>query len=448
MQLLACNIPQSLASMSQLNVAAPSCSSDVNLRVREHNWLALAAWSYVAIVLGLAVGDAWSAPFSSDEGMYYLPAIEKYAEQLPRHALNPPFPGPPTGLLLQALVYRLFHCSWFALRVMSTAAILALAGVTYRYLRQYGRSFREATLLLMLCGHPFVIYHAFVFKQHSFMLLFLAIGLFLWELAKPEGSHTLLAFASSFLALAVTTNQLTCGVCAALACEAWLTRHRNENWRARILAAGAPVAILCLFFLLWGGTIPPAYRSQPIVANVRFDTLHFAQLLACFLTLGVWLAPSVGIGKSTLLRSVGLAVPFAIGFYYWNGYDPGTSFYDTIVGPISSFLRLIYAKSRVVACIAGGLICGLGADLVWRERVFGRGIATLSVLVVCYATMMLVVPYLFECYYVVLYVAAWILLRRKMMDAWPSPWVVGHGLFVALLGVAYSIYKVSGILTS
>jgi len=432
----------------QSSLSCTGSASKLAERPRKYNWLGLAAIFIVAAILGFGIVDAWDAAPSYDEGTYYIPAIRGYSQLLPRISLDPPFPGPPTGLLVQALIYRAFHNSWLALRQLSALSIIGIVILLYFNLKRFGTSSREALVMLLLAGHPFVLYHAFVFKQHALMLMFLLAGMLLWESATKTGSNARLFGACLMLTLAVTTNQLTAPICIGMAIEAWRTRSENPKWLLRLTAAGVPIAILAGFFVLWRGTIPPAYRSQPIVSGVRFGTLHGAQLLALFLTLGFWLAPSVGLSPRGVMRSLIFALPFVLGFILWHGYDSSTNFYATIVGPISTVLRAVSAKSHVAGALIGGLICGLGANLLWTARREGANTANLGVLVATYAATMLVVPYQFECYYVVLVLAAWFVLRRRILYSRPRPLAVAHQILVVVVGLFYAVYKVTGIISS
>src|SRR6266540_51008 len=414
----------------------------------EHNWLAVAPWCFLAMLLGVVFGVLWRSPPIHDEITYYYPALEAYAKHLPEIWLNLPFPGPPTGLLLQLPVFYAFDGSWVALRAFSTLAAAATSIVLFSYLRRRGTSHREAAHLLMMSASPFVLYPAFIFKHHSFMLLFLVSALVLWQKVVIEkASPYLLVACSLLLTLAITTNQLVAPVCVGLAFEAWRTRAEESSvlWWWPAAAALVPIAVLGMFFLTWHGVMPPAYRANPVVQGYPLGQVRPAQVLACFLVLGLWMAPSLGLDRKSLIRSAVLTVPFGLAFYGWNGYRATMPFFDTIVGQISSALRFISARSLVVAAAVGRLLCGLGTEFVLRGRHEGRGVIRLDVLVVSYLGMMLVVPYLFESYYFILFVTACFVLRAKIAEAWPSPIVVLHRSMMVVMGIVYTVFKVRGI---
>jgi 4-amino-4-deoxy-L-arabinose transferase-like glycosyltransferase len=414
----------------------------------DHDWLTLALASFLITLVAFGAGGLWRPPLIYDEFTYYYPALQAYATHFSEVWLNPPFPGPPTGLILQLPVYFAFHGSMYALRAYSTLATAAMAIVLFWHLRRVGTSMKEAVHLLMIMCSMFVLFPAFIFKHHAFMLLFLLAGLVLWERVVVEGgSRRLLVAASVLLTLAITTNQLVAPVCFALAFETWLTRARPASipWTTRAAAALAPLVVLSLFFLSWRGTMPPAYRANSVVQSVNFGTLHPAQIFACFLTLGLWVAPSLGFDRKSIARSAALALPFAIGFYLWGGYGPTVPFFDSIVGPISSVLRFVAARSLVASAVIGGAICGVGAEMLLRSRGAGMRWIAFEVFIVAYLGMMLLVPYLFEGYYFIPFVVACLFLRDKMGEVWPSPWVVAHKSLVIVVGLVYALYKVTSI---
>jgi hypothetical protein len=412
---------------------------------KKPKWLSVAFWSFLVALLGVGFGGAWWAPMTWDETHCYYPAVKACAAELPRVPTDQGLPGPPTGLVIQGIVFRLFHGAPAALRMLSTLATAAMAAILFLHFRRYGESPREAAQLLMICLFPFVFYNAFTFKQHALALAFLVGGLALWGQARGAWSGRSLLVASLLFTFAVTTNQLTAPVFVALAIEAYRDGVARFRWPF-LVASLVPLVVLGVLFLAWQGPVPPAYRTNQVRLGVGFGGLYPLQLLVLAQTIGVWLAPSMGLPRKSLVRSTLLALPFAFVVLFSGFLDPPAAVLDSIAGPITTSLRLIARYSYPAAAIVAGWVCGLGTDLVLRAGDLGTPFASFGVFAVAYGCMMLFAPYLFESYYLVFFVASSLILRGEMSRAWPSPVAVSHKVAVAGAGIVYTLGRVAGVL--
>jgi hypothetical protein len=401
----------------------------------------VAVIAYAVALLAIGALGGWKLPLSWDEKTYYLPAVEFFAARLPRVPLDYPFPGPPTGLVVQALVYRLSGGSIVAMRVLSTLAAIATSLVLFRGLRGRRDSLGEATYFLMICAFPVVLYNAFTLNQHTLVVAFVVTALVLWGRGTPK-SIPRCALVALLLTAAVTTNQLAISVCVVLGADALFQgRPTGAPKVASAAAAFLPMLSLIPFFVLWKGPVPPMHREFDAVRRVSLGAFNPAQLLLGLLIIGVWVAPAVGFPKSSRFWSALILVGAVLALPVSVLYLAPASFYNLIVGPISTSLRAIAAVSQPLAVAAGSLAAALGLlGVVRGARAWESG-ARVCVLAATFGIVMLFVPYLFESYYLIFVVSALVLLGEDIRRAWPSWPLVLHRLGMVGAGLAYTTVK-------
>jgi len=380
----------------------------------------LAALGASALLLAAGAALLWRAPLGFDETRYYEPAITFFAERLPAVPLDYPAPAPPLGFLLQGIVFRLTG-SLAAVRSLCT---LAACGTLFVLARWLGDRPRAHWVVLSFATFPPMISYAFSLKQHWITVLFLVCGLLAWRREKH-------AAAGLLLALAASTNQLV-AACALMVLLEQVRRRRH------VLAYTAPLLALGAYVLAWRGFQPPSYAVAGFDVSPGLGRFYAPQLLVLLLEIGVWIVPAL---PSWWRRAVWLlpAVPVLTWAFVRSRImvvDPQPElFFRHAVGPILSILRqLVGTHGLSVAAVSVLAAAGLALFLFRRDA----DLEDVQVYAATTALVMLLVPFLFESYYVFFVLGAWTLLARRMADSCEPSLLVARLAGIAV-GLAYGL---------
>ena len=380
----------------------------------------LAALAASALLLAAGAALLWRAPLGFDEARYYEPAIHFFAERLPAVPLDYPAPAPPLGFLLQGIVFRLTG-SLAAVRALCT---LAACGTLFVLARWLGERPRAPWVVLSFATFPPMIAYAFSLKQHWITLLFLVCGLLAWR-RERHGAAGLLR------SLAASTNQLV----AACALMVLLEQARR---RRPLLAYTAPLLTLGAFVLAWRGFQPPSYVVGGFETAPGLGHLYWPQVLVLLLEIGVWIVPAL---PAWWRRAVWLvpAVPvLAWAFVRSRIMVVETApelFFKQAVGPVLSILRqLLGTHGLSVAAVS--VLAAAGAALFTFRR--DEDLEDVHVYAAATGLVMLLVPFLFESYYVFFVLGAWTILARRMAESREPSLLVARLAGIAV-GLAYGL---------
>jgi len=408
---------------------------------REARLGAFGLWfAYVAVLVLLGYWY-WPAPLAFDESMYYLPAIRSFAAALPHVTVDDyRMPNPPAALITQAIVFQLTRGNIAATRMVSSAAVAIIAALLLaipacRDKTRLESSIAAAYVLLS----PTLLNDAFILKHHTFSICGLVGGI--WCLRYTE-AKTRYVLASLFFSIAVLTSQVAVPFLGFLLLieSVPFARRRFRAPHARIVVAMVPLALLGLLFAVWGGAEPPSYRT--VLLQSRIGHFNFRQVILCLYVLGLWFLPLRSHLNRRLLLQVVYVLPVACAAVYWTAVvDPHGNFDDRIVGPITTLLHVVTGEHYPLLLLLFSVPVAVGITFLIEEVTGDLWHGPIPYIAVFMAFMILV-PYLFESYYVYL-VVPWLVWDWERFTAgMRAVHFRVFALAICGMGISYAAIKI------
>jgi len=297
----------------------------------------------------------------------------------------------------------------------------------------------------MIMCYPFYLNSTFQLKHHALALGLLLSGYIWWERYRGSQSTIHIVLAGVSLLLATSTTQFGAPMALLLLLDAiWNSRQRDHQFNVmRIVASLLPLFVLGAFVYAWGGAQPPLYRTSLLEAEVGSLRFRPGQLVAGLLSLGVWIFPVAHRSRQDLVRVGLLWLPSVLLVHLSGVFRPEYSFFNTVVGPVSSVLRGISMSSYLLLVALAGVLVALGASLLLRVGNTSRPDSMFRTYTILYLLMLNFVPYYFESYLTYLIVPGYMALAPTLVeDGTVVRTRIAH-LAVALGGIAYTIIKLA-----
>ena len=266
----------------------------------------LAAGFYVAVVLaGIAAARPEDRGYL-DQRDFHLPAILKFAAELPRPDLRDYASATTPGYhLLLAGVVRLAGPDERPLRVLGAAFGAVLVGVlAYACARRLGPALGLAVSAPLACSMHVVYSGVWLLPDNSGWLG--VLGMLLLALAWPAGAGPAglwLLAAGSLSSLLVIFRQVHIWTAGLTWLGAWLgsdasapavlSRSRVVRSLRAFLATLPAFLILAAFVRLWGGLTPPRFQDQHQGFNIAWPVFVLAVLGVLGSFYAGWLAPGL-----------------------------------------------------------------------------------------------------------------------------------------------------------
>jgi hypothetical protein len=401
---------------------------------------------YVAVallgVVGIALLFGVRRTEDYEEKTAYRPAIEVFAETFPRVPSAYPATVPPAALWFQGALWRVSEGSVTSARLLNLTLVLLAAGVLAGCgARVLAEGRRGEWLLSVLC-HPTVATAAFLLKPNAWGLLWSSAGLALGLSARSRSSPARDMGTAASFSLGVLGHQIVTALAAHDVMEvalrskgAWLHRLR------RVVVRGLPLAAVMAFVLIWGGLTPPGWTDRGVERAVG-GRFHAGQVLMGLIAIGAWVFPWAGFPRTALPLVIGVWPAACLGLHATGILEGTDSMGLRAFGPVRTLIARSTGGSYLLVLVVSGALAAVGVATLagrWRESAPHRSFASLFVL---YVSMMTLVPYHSEHYYMLLVVAGLILLA----DSPHAP--LGSGfrclrLLVALYGFAYAFLDAS-----
>jgi hypothetical protein len=395
--------------------------------------------AYLSILAAITVLRWTKLDF--DEAAFYVPAIRFVAARLPAFNLNYPFPAPPAGLYIQAILYRIKPENFGFIKCFSLACSLSTGGsVWYLVSRENPRFFAWNTFLMVTC-FPFLLNCAFQLKQHELTIASLILGYACWCHWPVRYDYRSLFGAGLFFIIAAGTNQFAIVLPAALGITVFLKSRRRIRL-PEIFVCAAPAFMLLALFLVWKGPQPPLYRGGLLERDVGVLSLRFGHVAAAMLTIGAWLFPVLRITSRDLKIALWALLPSIVLIHLSGLYRVSGDFYSALVGPVSSFLRVISLHSYPLCLIFAGAIaaCGVARTASLSKDTDGN-LSVFAVYTGLFLVIINFVPYYFESYYLYLIVPAYLLLLPQLTAAHRYRTARAGQILAGLFGITFSILK-------
>jgi len=232
----------------------------------------------------------------------------------------------------------------------------------------------------------------------------------------------------------------------ALALVAWLRRDQvpRRVLVAQVASTLLALAPLALTLVRWGGTLPPARRSGEFMESTELGAnVQLEQLLLGLAMLGLWLTPSLRLDRRMVTRVLLLwpacgAVAVLLGTFEVHGSPT-----DGVLGPVSALVRPLAAAvvPGLFSWLAGAAVAAGLAALLWAPGLSREGRQMLRVLTAVYLAMMLLMPLLYEQYYLVLLVLLYVALHDDLVGTGERWTALAHRAAVAVVGLGYGVMQ-------
>ncbi len=246
-------------------------------------WLAFVPW-----LLGFAVLSApllWCRTvgnLSTDERVFYLPAIRQIRDHWPRlnllaDSLSATSPGYPYFLSTVSLATG---PSFFAMRAVNWLVSLGVLALLWGLLQRRGGGSLMLALLPLALDNFFVKSSCFVVTDNAaLMMMSASLAAILFT---PSDRGALLGAVSASACVAV--RQINVWLAGPLLWRLWREAQISHRW-GRLALGLIPVLPLAALFLAWHGLVPPAWAKETY-SKMGFNGTALIYLLTVLFSMG------------------------------------------------------------------------------------------------------------------------------------------------------------------
>ena len=243
------------------------------------SWSSRHAWWAPTLLLAAGIPLAFFEPLvieAYDERVFHLPAIQKFAAELPLPDIRDYSAA--TGPLYQvvmAIPVRAGVDNVIGLRMISLLIAAAGALALWRFFAVLTTPARAAFSASIVALSPYYLGPAIYLNTDSLAFGAMAFALTAW--LAPASSSAGMGIAST---VAILTRHIFAWLIPLSVLHWW----RGRRSIGELLWTAVPLAALLTLFLLWGGTVPPAF-------GVHRASSGLLPLLVVLGTLGPWAVP-------------------------------------------------------------------------------------------------------------------------------------------------------------
>ncbi len=327
---------------------------------------------------------------------------------------------------------------WY--RLVTLLASMGGVAVVWRMARDVAPS-QQLLVVGFAALMPYYFLGSFTIYTQVIALSFGLAALLFYRayLASARTVHLLAAVALAVLAVASRQVFLAyaVGLLADHVLRPWLSRAPRRRTYARDLALLLiPVAVLGGLFILWGGTVPPPAYLAEESTRVNWLQPNFALIVLGFWFLPVWLQEL----KAAPVLAIVLALAFAANLLFAPHYAVTSEEMD---GVVPSLLQAAgdFGVPELVLRLGQAALCFGGILVLYRavrEVAAQVDDAQFAFAALAHLGVLMVVPLVWERYYLPVVPVLWLLFRRRVHAGWLYPtWLV---LQAALTGT-YFVYK-------